>query len=172
MGKNWSVGCDIMCGALALKIAISLKNGEQKNWKISTLNAFSPYFLCRCCSLIIVSRRRKRRGKNLSVGCNIMCCILALKIAISLKKGEQKNWKIINTHFFLTILFALLLDCNVFVQAAAVAWQKLVYGLRYHVWCMGTKSRISLKKRWAAELKKNQHSKISHLTFHITTAFQ
>ncbi len=30
-GQNLSVGCDIMCGMLALKIAISLKKSEQKN---------------------------------------------------------------------------------------------------------------------------------------------
>jgi hypothetical protein len=64
---------------------------SRRTEKSSTLNAFSPYFSCHCCNLIIVSRRRKRRGKNLSVGCVIMCGMLALKIAISLKKGEGKN---------------------------------------------------------------------------------
>ena len=76
------------------------------------------------------------------------------------------------TRQFLTILFALLLDCNVFLQAAAAAWQKMVYGLRYHVWCIGTKSRISLKKRWAEKLKNHQHSLLSHLTFTSLLLFQ
>ena len=82
---------------------------SRRTEKSSTLNAFLSYLSCRCCNLIIVSRRRKRRGKNLSVGCVIMCGMLALKIAISLKKGERKNWKIINTQRFLTILFVSLL---------------------------------------------------------------
>ena len=111
------------------EIAIWLKKVSRRTKKLSTLNAFSPYFSCCCCILIIVSRPRKRRGNNRSVGCDIMCGMLALKIAISLKKGNQKNWKIINTQSFLTLLFMSLLLFNNSKQVVAVAGQKSFYGL-------------------------------------------
>ena len=86
-------------------------------------------------------------GKNWSVGFDIMCGALALKIAISLKNGEQKNSKIINTQCFLTLIFMLLLQFNNSEQAAEVAGQKSVCGLQYHVWRFGTKSSNFIEKR-------------------------
>ena len=86
---------------------------------------------------IIVSGWQKQRGKNWSVGCNIMCGALALKIAISLKNGEQKNLKIINTHSFLTILVVSLLRFN------NSEWEVEVAGAKIGPWAV-----ISGVARW------------------------
>jgi hypothetical protein len=96
------------------------------------------------------------------VGCNIMCGALALKIAISLKNGEQKNWKIINTQSFLTILFVSQLLFNNNKRAAEGAVQKLVCGLWCHVWCVGTEISISIKKLLSMRTKKS--STLNHFS--------
>jgi hypothetical protein len=57
------------------------KKVSRRTEKSSTLNHFSPFFLCQCCSLIITSGRQKWQRKNWSVVCDIMCGALALKLA-------------------------------------------------------------------------------------------
>jgi hypothetical protein len=49
-----------------------------------------------------------------------------------LKKGEQKNIKIVKTQWFLTILFVSPLCFNKRDRAAVAAGKKSICGLRYH----------------------------------------
>ena len=82
----WCIGTEI---SILIEKMVSMRNK-----KSSILNRFSPLFSRRRCFLIIVSGRRKRWGKNWSVGCYIRCGTLALKTAISLKtRWAWELWK-------------------------------------------------------------------------------
>jgi hypothetical protein len=64
-----------------------------------------------------------------------------------LKKGEQKNCKIVKTQWFLTILFALPLCFNKHDRVAAAAGQKSVCELRHHRSRVRPKNSNLIEKR-------------------------
>ena len=170
-GKNWSMGCDIMCGAWALKVEFHWRKGKQKNWKIINKQRFLTFYFT---SLLLFNNGEQAAAVWAKIGLwAVISCVVHWhwNEPFHWKNGEQKNWKIINTQCFLTLLFMLLLQFNNSEQAAEAEGQKSVCGLQYYVWHTGTKNSNFIEKRWAEELKNNQHSLLSHHSFCVTAAF-